>query len=179
MPEQVAQALKTESVRQQLALGKVVTAAFTPNKPTKGVSMWATLEIYAPLEDIVAAINLCEQAVKWHKKLKSCKRLHQEPGFAEFEQRVKFSWYLPELEYVFRASYPNPDEIRFQAISGDIKTLQGGWNLYPNDESTLAVYFITIQPKLPSPKWLVEKTLKSDLPKMLRTISDIATSNQK
>ena len=175
IPLQLAQALQSNSINRQLNNAEILVATFTPETTIKGVSMWAAIKIPAPLEDVFAAINLCEQALKWHKKLKACRRTEQGPDFTDFEQRLKFSWYLPEWKYKFRASYPHPDEIRFQAISGDIKTLQGGWQLYPRGEATLAVYFITIQPRSRVPKWLMKKAMRADIPEMLRTINKIAT----
>ncbi len=178
VPTQVAQALTTEAISQQLMRGEIVIAAFTPDQPTTGMSMWAALRISASPEKVFAAISLCEQAVRWYQKLKSCQQLDQGPGFTEYKQRVKLSWYLPELNYSFRASYPYPGEIRFQALSGDLKTLQGGWDLYPRGGATLALYFITIEPKLPSPDWLMKKTMRKDLSEMLLTISKIVAADK-
>ena len=46
-----------------------------------------------------------------------------------FRQEVKFAWFLPRFEHVFRLEYDPYRNIAVSKVSGPFKRLEGRWSL--------------------------------------------------
>jgi len=91
---------------------------------------------------------------------------------------MNYSWYLPTLTYVIRASYDPPSRISIERISGDLRTLRGSWELSSDGDYTIAHYTVELVPGFWVPHWIVRSALRRDLPKMLRALRSRAEAVQ-
>ncbi len=92
------------------------------------------------------------------------------------EHQIKYHWFVPKQTYLFRGDYDGFTRIRFRVLEGDLKKLDGGWDMFPIEDSGgfLVRYYATIQPKLPTPKWLIRKSLKKEIPAMLKVMRELS-----
>lgn len=133
----------------------------------------AAIAIDATPEEIWWVVTDCNKAPEFVPGVLSCERLEViEPGRLElFRQTVKYSWYLPRLEYEFRLEYFPYEQLNFRRVSGSLKRLDGTWWLEPITENeTLVFYSLDLDPGFLVPKFLVRKALRKDLPKVLAAL---------
>ena len=111
----------------------------------------------------------CDQTPAFVPGLKSCRLLQKDDTTEIIEHQVKFTWLLPKVSYVFRATYQLFQRIDFEKISGDLKEFEGYWVLDQIDGSqkTIVLYSVYLDPGFFVPQWLVRKVLKKDLPAIL------------
>ena len=97
------------------------------------------------------------------------------------EHRIKYHWYIPMQTYIYRGDYTGNSRVRFRVLEGDLKKLDGGWDLFPieNEDGFLVRYYATIQPRIPAPRWLVRKSLKKEIPGMLKIMKEISENPEK
>ncbi|MCF6262696.1 MAG: hypothetical protein L3J24_03820 [Xanthomonadales bacterium] len=175
-----ADALSTDAALRKLEQGKAITGSFDLETKPRSASIWGAIRIPASPQAIIKLIRDCPNAPRYHKKLKFCEIISSdEVGDGDddeeiLHQQLKISWFSPLLDYTFRAKY-NDNAIRYTLISGDLKILQGGWNVYPDPgaNSGLLVYFISIKPAAPVPLWVVTRVLQSDIIKTLQTMREL------
>lgn len=111
----------------------------------------------------------CNNAPAFVPGLKSCKLLEKRETTEIIEHQVKFTWLLPKVSYVFRATYQHFKRIDFEKISGDLKEFKGHWVLdqMEGSQKTIVLYSVYLDPGFFVPQWLVRKALKKDLPAVL------------
>jgi hypothetical protein len=83
---------------------------------------------------------------------------------------MNYSWYVPKITYVIRASYDPPSKVTIERVSGDLRTLRGSWELQKSGDYTIAHYSVDLAPGFWVPHWIVRSVLKKDLPRMLRAL---------
>jgi ribosome-associated toxin RatA of RatAB toxin-antitoxin module len=115
----------------------------------------------------------CESAPDYVEKVLSCTLIDTLPDEDAqiFRQRVKFSWFLPSFEHIFRLDYRPYDRIEVSKVSGPLERLEGIWWLSPRTETqTLVVYMLEFDPGLPLPQFMVGATLKRDVVTVLEAV---------
>lgn len=169
--------LQAPGVQQRLAAGEVVVttaAAIDPGHP-RGRVLAAVL-IKASPEAIWGVMTDCKQAPLFVPGLKRCSRIGgaADGSWEDFEQVVQYSWFLPTVRYVLRATYDRPHRIQFRRISGDLKDEVGSWLLTPTPDAsaTLVLYEVYVDPGFWVPQVLVSRTLRKDLPAALAGLRD-------
>ncbi len=132
----------------------------------------ATVRIHARREVVWSLITSCEEALTLVPGLVSCEVQSAAPdGSWQIIQHIlNYSWYVPKLVYVVRATYDKPARVSIERISGDLKTLQVSWTLTTDGEDTVAQYAVDLAPGFWVPRWMVRMALRRDLPKMLRAL---------
>jgi ribosome-associated toxin RatA of RatAB toxin-antitoxin module len=162
----------TPGEQQRLAAGEVVVttaAAIDPGRP-RGRVLAAVLVNASP-EAIWGVMTDCKQAPLFVPGLKRCSRIAgaADGSWEDFEQVVQYSWFLPTVRYVLRATYDRPRQIQFRRISGDLKDEEGSWLLTPTADgsATLVQYEVYVDPGFWVPQVLVTRTLRKDLPTAL------------
>ncbi|MCF6224830.1 MAG: hypothetical protein L3J22_00805 [Xanthomonadales bacterium] len=172
-----ADALTTDTALRELQQGKAITGSFDFETKPRSASIWGAIRIPASPQVIIKLIRDCPNAPSYHKKLKFCEIIsNDEKGNGEtLHQQLKINFFSPLLDYTFRAQYGD-NTIRYTLISGDLKILQGGWNIYPDTHSSLLVYFISIKPSAPVPLWLVTQILQSDIVKTMQKMRELLIS---
>ena len=132
----------------------------------------AAILIKSPARQIWKVMNDCDGAPKFVPGLKSCKILQHEDHSEVIEHKVKFTWLLPTLTYVFRAEYQEFKRIDFRKVGGELKELQGTWLLEESNDGqeTYVIYSVYLDPGFIVPQWLVRHILKGDLPDLLTAL---------
>jgi ribosome-associated toxin RatA of RatAB toxin-antitoxin module len=137
--------------------------------------------IAASPERVWDVLRDCESAPDYVPNVLSCTRLETlENGRVQiFRQEVKFAWFLPRFEHVFRLEFDPYRAIRVRKVSGPLKRLDGVWSLLPNaDGGTLVIYSLDFEAGLPIPEFVIGATLKKDLPRILRAVRSRAERTQ-
>ncbi|MBE9549896.1 MAG: hypothetical protein IMF09_10865 [Proteobacteria bacterium] len=186
LPTELVRAMNDPRIIRHLEQNEIPIGSFASRSGKQAVSMWAAVLISGSIDKVHEAIIKCEDAPQYYKHMVSCEVLEHSNNVEIVHQKIKLIWFLPQLEYTFRADYSDPlsareinfRTIRYQPVSGDLKILDGGWNLYPYGTETLAVHYITIQPSMPLPGWIIRRALQNDLPESLEIIRNITTQEQ-
>ncbi|HEV2227570.1 MAG TPA: SRPBCC family protein [Steroidobacteraceae bacterium] len=173
----LAAAAETGSVadpdlQRRLAGGEVVVETATasdPDRPRGRVR--AAVLIRARPEAIWAVITDCREALRFVPGLKHCRRVDSAPDgrWADVEQEIHYSWFLPTVDNVLRADCDRPRRIDFHRVSGDLKQEEGSWLLTPTPDgsATVVEYEMYLDPGFWIPQWLVTRTLRKDVPAAL------------
>lgn len=121
-------------------------------------------------------IGYCKYAYVYLKGLERCQVV--KPGLQQtrIRHRLKRSWYTPTLDYTFDASRSAGRMGEFSLVEGNLKVLEGRWTLteLPGQRGIIVSQEIRIQPRFPTPKWLLRRSLRHDLPDMLACIRGLA-----
>ena len=132
----------------------------------------ATVKIHSPREVVWALITSCPESLSMVPGLEACDVLETAPdqSWQRIRHVMNYSWYVPKLTYVIRASYNPPSKVSIERISGDLRTLRGSWELTSEGSYTIAHYTVDLAPGFWVPHWIVRSALRKDLPKMLRAL---------
>jgi len=169
--------LASPELQRRLASGEVVVAtssAVDPGHPHGWVR--AAVRIQAPPEAIWSVMTDCRQTPAFVPGLKVCRSVAAAPdgSWEDIEHEVRYSWLLPTVRYVFRATYARPHRIDFHRISGDLKEEEGTWQLIASvgDAATIVEYEVYVDPGFWIPQVLVARSLRKDLPAALTGLRD-------
>ena len=138
----------------------------------------ASVRIHADRSSIWALLTSCASAVRLVPGLAECTVVETAPdhSWQLIRHVVDYSWYVPKLTFVFRADYRYPERISIRRVSGDMRVLEGSWDLQKDGDFTIAHYSLALAPGFWVPRWLIKAALRHDLPKMLRTLRSLAES---
>jgi hypothetical protein len=138
----------------------------------------ATLRIHSSREAVWALITSCPESVRMVPGLEICDVLETAPdqSWQKIRHVMNYSWYVPKLTYVIRATYDRPSKVSIERVSGDLRTLRGSWELTTDGSYTIAHYMVDLAPGFWVPNWIVRSALRKDLPKMLRALRARAES---
>jgi polyketide cyclase/dehydrase/lipid transport protein len=141
----------------------------------------ATVAIHAPREVVWKLITSCPESVKMVPGLEVCDVLETAPdqSWQKIRHVMNYSWYVPKITYVIRASYDPPSKVSIERVAGDLRTLRGSWELQQNGDFTIAHYSVDLAPGFWVPHWMVRTVLKKDLPRMLRALRTRAETTPK
>jgi ribosome-associated toxin RatA of RatAB toxin-antitoxin module len=156
--------------KELLANGNIIVTDESRGEP-KG-KVWAAILINAPAEQVWNVLVDCHHAPDFVPGLKNCKVLGSEGDTETIEHQVKFSWLIPEVIYTFRAKYHIHERIDFKRIGGDLKEVEGSWVLESigDGNQTIVVYSVYLNPGFFIPQWLVNLTLRRNLPDLMKSI---------
>ena len=140
--------------------GEVVVRVDESEGAQKGRVQGAIL-IKALARQIWKVMNDCDGAPEFVPGLGSCKILQHDDQSEVIEHRVKFSWLLPTVTYVFRAEYQEFRRIDFKKLGGELKDLEGTWILEPfnHGQKIYVIYSVHLNPGFFVPQWLVRQIL--------------------
>jgi uncharacterized membrane protein len=165
----------TDGQRAELARGEILVLADV--SASQG-DVLAAVQIAAPAERIFRTMTDCGEALQFVPHLERCRVLESadDDSWQLVEHAVDLSWYLPRIDYVFRAQYEPFRRIRFTHVRGDLLENEGMWELQTLGESdrraTILTYRVRIVPRQYVPRWVVRSSLRRDLPLMLRALRD-------
>jgi uncharacterized protein YndB with AHSA1/START domain len=159
-------------VQRRLAEGEVVVQAATATDPAEPRGrVRAAVRIAASPQAIWSVMTDCAQAPFYVPGLKSCRRIDGAPDghWEDIEHEMRYSRFLPEVRYVFRAEYDRPHRMDFRRISGDLKAEEGTWLLTPTPggAATVVEYEVYLDPGFWIPQFLVTRSLRKDVPAVL------------
>jgi polyketide cyclase/dehydrase/lipid transport protein len=130
------------------------------------------VRIHASRETVWSLITSCPESVRIVPGLEACDVLETAPdqSWQRIRQVMNYSWLVPKVTYVIRASYDPPTRVAIERMSGDLRTLRGTWDLQSDGAYTIAHYMVELAPGFWVPHWIVRSALRKDLPRMLRTL---------
>jgi coenzyme Q-binding protein COQ10 len=138
--------------------------------------------IRARPEAVWRVVTDCAQAPLFVPGLKRCRRIAgaADGRSADIEQEIRYAWYLPTLVTVFRADYDPPRRIDFHRLSGDLKEEQGSWvfGATADGSATVVTYEMALDPGFWVPQFLVNRSLREDLPAALSGLRERVEGRQ-
>ena len=83
------------------------------------------------------------------------------------------------MDFTFEANRPSETLGTFHVIKGDLKVMEGQWSFQdsPDGIGIIASHELRVRPRFPSPRWLVRRTLRKDLPGMMACIRGLAEAS--
>lgn len=156
----------TAKEKQNLANGQVVVG-FTKRGASKYVLGRILLD--ASPEQIWSVLaNPFEFENGIYSRMKNVQVLQDEPRHSVLRCKIAIGIVLPSIDAVVESDYWPMQKIAFHRKDGSLKALDGGWKLTPKEGGKTEVsYWMSIEPGVPVPGWLVTEGVKSDLPKTL------------
>jgi hypothetical protein len=147
-----------------------ISVSLDPTEQTGSAS--ATVRIHASRETVWSLITSCPESVRMVPGLEICDVVETAPdqSWQKIRHVMNYSWYVPKLAYVIRATYDRPAKVSIERVSGDLRTLRGSWELQKDGDFTIAHYTVDLAPGFWVPSWVVRTVLRKDLPKMLRAL---------
>jgi Polyketide cyclase / dehydrase and lipid transport len=132
----------------------------------------AFVRIHASRETVWSLITSCPESLRMVPGLEICDVLETAPdqSWQSIRHVMNYSWYVPKLTYVMRATYDAPAKVSIERVSGDLRTLKGSWELKSDGDYTIAHYMVDLAPGFWVPSWIVRGALRRDLPRMLRAL---------
>jgi hypothetical protein len=152
-----------------------LTLEFTRTAESGGAARVSLLMDTTP-ERIWDVLLSCERSFEYVDGMRDCEVLEGEVRQQRVRQSVKKHWLLPRLEYVIEFNRTPYTDIGFRRIEGDLDLLEGRWRFEPapGQSGTRVIHEIRVQPSFPVPRWLVRRSLASDLPDMLLCLRALA-----
>jgi hypothetical protein len=160
-----------EPARISAAETAEVQLEFTQTEESGGAAR-VSLLMFAPPESIWAVLLSCERSFEYVDGMRGCDVIEGGVEHQSVRQSVKKHWLLPRLDYVLEFERKPFTQIEFRRIEGDLRLLEGAWRFepVPEQDATQVTHEIRVQPSFPVPRWLVRRSLASDLPDMLQCL---------
>jgi hypothetical protein len=154
-----------------------ISVSLDPTEQSGSAS--ATVRIHAPRDAVWSLITSCPESLRMVPGLEVCDVVEtaRDQSWQRIRHVMNYSWYLPKLTYLIRASYDPPSKVSIERISGDLRTLKGSWELTSDGDYTIAHYTVDLAPGFWVPHWIVRSALRKDLPKMLRALRSRAETS--
>jgi hypothetical protein len=174
---------RAASTGAEASAGNDISISVSLDPAEQSGSASATVRIHASRETVWSLITSCPESLRMVPGLEICDVLETAPdqSWQKIRHLMNYSWYVPKLTYVIRATYDRPAKVTIERISGDLRTLRGSWELNSDGDYTLAHYTVDLAPGFWVPNWIVRTALRKDLPRMLRALRSRAEAvpNQK
>lgn len=149
----------------------------TLDKDGEAALIHAAIDIPAPAERIWKAMTDCRYAARLVTNVTRCRVLSQGPGWDIREHVTAGNMFLPTIRNVFRSDYEPYRRIRFQRVDGDLKAMQGEWELMGLNEGkwTRVTYENRLSARILAPAAMVRAGLRKDTPKVLVNLRNVST----
>ena len=165
---------ETDATRvRRVAAGEIVIEVEAVPGTAAG-RVTALLDIPASHRRVWQIMLDCKRSMKIVDGLKSCTVTAADPGgrWDVREHLVQWAWPLPIVRSVFRSDYMEFTRIAFRRIGGDLKALEGSWQLEPiaAGRATRLHYEAVVDPGVPLPGFLVRNAIETDFRKTLAAL---------
>jgi hypothetical protein len=167
-----AGAARAVNIAAEASSGNDIEMSVSLDPAGQSGSASATVRIHASRETVWSLITSCPESLRMVPGLEVCYVLETAPdqSWQKIRHVMDYSWYLPKVTYVIRATYDPPAKVTIEKVSGDLRTLRGSWELQSDGDYTIAHYMVDLAPGFWVPNWIVRSALRKDLPKMLRAL---------
>lgn len=159
---------------KRLSAGEVLVEVAPDETGEADGKIEAAIDIAAAPAAIFAVMTDCARTLKFVEELTVCKVLEvaRDGSYDIREHHSRWLAILPEMVSVFRSDYVGKSEIRFSRVSGDLKFLQGSWQLQPlaDGAGTRVIYRARVGVDMPLPGFLIRGSLENDIPRLLRSL---------
>jgi hypothetical protein len=156
----------------EASAGNDIAVSVSLDPAEQSGSASAIVRIHAPRETVWSLITSCPESLRMVPGLEICDVQETAPdqSWQKIRHVMNYSWYVPKVTYVIRATYDRPAKVSIERISGDLRILKGSWELQSDGDYTIAHYTVDLAPGFWVPNWIVRTVLRKDLPKMLRAL---------
>jgi hypothetical protein len=163
---------RAANLAAEASAGNDISISVSLDPAEQSGSASATVRIHASRETVWSLITSCPESLRMVPGLEICDVLETAPdqSWQRIRHIMNYSWYVPKLTYVIRATYDRPAKVSIERISGDLRTLRGSWELNSDGDYTIAHYTVDLAPGFWVPNWIVRTVLRKDLPRMLRAL---------
>jgi hypothetical protein len=163
---------RATNIAAEASAGNDISISVSLGPAEQSGSASAIVRIHASRETVWSLITSCPESLRMVPGLEVCYVLESAPdqSWQKIRHVMNYSWYVPKVTYVIRATYDPPAKVSIERISGDLRTLRGSWELKSDGEYTIAHYMVDLAPGFWVPNWIVRTALRKDLPKMLRAL---------
>lgn len=132
------------------------------------------VQVLATRAEIWDVLTDPESAPSYMPTLRSAELLETRGNIQIVAQEVKIG-ILPTVRYQYRAESTPMKTINFEQTEGDLRDFNGGWLLvdgakFGQPESVFVFYQVYLDPGLLVPKGVVQRSLRKDLPVVLRNV---------
>ena len=167
-----AGAARAASLAAEASSGNDIAISVSLDPAEQSGSASATVRIHAPRDIVWSLITSCPESLRMVPGLEVCDVVEtaRDQSWQRIRHVMNYSWYLPKLTYLIRATYDPPSKVSIERISGDLRTLRGSWELTNDGDYTIAHYTVDLAPGFWVPHWIVRSALRKDLPRMLRAL---------
>jgi Polyketide cyclase / dehydrase and lipid transport len=163
---------RAANLAAEASVGNDISISVSLDPSEQSGSASAIVRIHASREAVWSLITSCPESMRMVPGLEICDILETAPdqSWQKIRHVMNYSWYVPKLTYVIRATYDRPAKVSIERISGDLRTLRGSWELNSDGDYTIAHYTVDLSPGFWVPNWIVRTALRKDLPRMLRAL---------
>ena len=173
--------LSPEQQRTLKSDGLITIVSPDPNGAAGKVQ--AIIDIPVPASILWSTMLDCKGANKFIKGLKKCQILSKDPNGKWDVREHIVSWFslMPSTRSEFRSDYVKEKQIKFKRTGGDLKTLEGEWNLLPSAKGkhTRLTYMARVDPGTILPASIIRSAVESDLPLTLKALRNEAIRRDK
>lgn len=160
---------------ERLKAGEPVTRFQADNSESAAGLLEAVIDVPVAPQVVWPILTDCALNLKVFNGLKGCRIVASDASGGDVrEHTIGWSRLLPTVRSVFKSSYDNGREIRFERTEGDLKRLAGSWRLEPIAGGTRVHYKADIAVGVPVPSMLVKAALEGDMPKTMKAIRKAA-----
>jgi hypothetical protein len=165
-------AARAANIAAEASAGSDIAISVSLDPAEQSGSASATVRIHASRETVWSLITSCPESLRMVPGLEICDVQESAPdqSWQKIRHVMNYSWYVPKLTYVIRATYDRPAKVSIERVSGDLRVLKGSWELQSDGDFTIAHYAVDLAPGFWVPNWIVRTVLRKDLPKMLRAL---------
>jgi carbon monoxide dehydrogenase subunit G len=139
-----------------------------------GAKVAASIRIDAAPATVWAVMLDCKKAARIVAGLERCTVVRRDPAGAwdVREHVVNWSAFLPNVRSEFRSEYVTHSRISFRRTAGDLKSLNGSWELQPlnGGAATRLVYAVEVDPGVPVPGSWVRDAAERDARAVLKAL---------
>jgi hypothetical protein len=167
-----ATAARAANLAAEVAPGNEIEISVSLDPAEQSGSASATVRIHASREIVWSLITSCAESLRMVPGLEVCDVLEtaQDQSWQRIRHVMNYSWYVPKLTYVLRATYDPPTKVTIERVGGDLRMLRCSWELRNDGDYTIARYMVDLAPGFWVPNWIVRTALRKDLPKMLSAL---------
>ena len=132
----------------------------------------ASIDIAAPPAAVWGVITDCARQPQIVPNLESCRIIKHDPAgrWDIREHIINWAALMPKLRTVVRTSYDGIHRMLFKRVDGDMRISEGEWRIEPAVRGSRLYYTALVAPKMPVPQFMIEHTVQTDLPNVLRAI---------
>ena len=161
----------------RLRAGDVISHVWRDKSRNDGaIDAFAAVEILASPELIWSVMTSCEKTIEVVSEMKSCEVL-ETSGDGRWdirEQSFRTPFPLDDLRTIFRTEFTPFHQIKIIGMGGDMKVQEGLWQLTPLEDGRVRVaYHARLQPKFPTPGFLLRRAVRTDTPKLMKALKRV------
>lgn len=142
------------------------------------------IDIMVPAADVFAIMMDCARMSEISSDIRECDIIDSAPDGSWDIRKQKFavSPVLPKFKTTFRTIYMDGPNMGFvmetERLSGNLKVQEGRWDIIAlSPVDTRVIYQAALKPSLPIPAKTIRKQVAIGIPKILRSLRDVAESD--